>query len=119
MTAAYSTEDDEQQIQASALSYLRKFQPTHPENDQILFCKTVNHLISAYALSIPTAQKLVSRAYGELKINDERCRLDLGASTEHLAVITDPENGMTWAVPIKAIVDRVIEAPDNCRMRLV
>ena len=60
-----------------------------------------------------------SRAYGELKIIDERCRLDLDASTEHLAVITDPESGMTWAVPIKAIVERVIEAPDNCRMRLV
>ncbi|AOZ13986.1 MULTISPECIES: hypothetical protein [Pseudomonas] len=119
MTSAHLVEDDEQQIQASALTFLRKFQPQHPESDQILFCKTVNYLVSIYALSVPAAQKLVSRAYGELKIIDERCRLDLDASTEHLAVITDPESGMTWAVPIKAIVERVIEAPDNCRMRLV
>ncbi|OZY35951.1 hypothetical protein CJF35_16365 [Pseudomonas lundensis] len=76
MTSAHLVEDDEQQIQASALTFLRKFQPQHPESDQILFCKTVNYLVSIYALSVPAAQKLVSRAYGELKIIDERCRLD-------------------------------------------
>lgn len=119
MTCVDLHPEDQRLIQASALSYLQHYQPKHAGNDQILFSKTVQHMITAYGLKTPTAQKMVSCAYGELKTLHERRRVDISASTEHLVVITDPANGMTWAVPVTAIVQRVIEAPDNCRLRLV
>ena len=65
------------------------------------------------------AEKLISRAYGELKSDNDRHRLDVDASSEAVAVITDPASGMTWAVPVSLIYQRIINAPENRRLRLV
>jgi len=119
MTPSYSQTDGQHDPQHIALMFLQRYQPQHRGNDQVLFCKAVRYLVSTFKLSTPVAEKLVSYAYGDLKIIHERRRLDLSASSQTLAVITDPLNGMTWAVPVGAIVGRVIEATDNKRLRLV
>ncbi|MEB0206213.1 hypothetical protein [Pseudomonas sp. CCC3.1] len=119
MIPIYSQSDGQHCIQQAALFFLQRYQAQHAGNDQVLFCKAVEYLRSTFELAMPLAEKLVSDAYGDLKILHERRRLDISASIDTLAVITDPANGMTWAVPVGAIVGRVIEAPDNRRLRLV
>lgn len=119
MIPIYSQIDGLHCIQQAALDFLQRYQARHIGNDQVLFCKTVEYLSSTFELATPLAEKMVSHAYGDLKILHERRRLDICASSDTLAVITDPANGMTWAVPVGAIVGRVIEAPDNRRLRLV
>ena len=119
MTLIYSKSEDHPYLQQAALVFLQRYQAQHPGNDQVLFCKAVRYLVTTFELSTALAEKLVSHAYGDLKTIHERRRLDVSASSDTLAVITDPANGMTWAVPVAAIVGRVIEAPDNCRLRLV
>lgn len=119
MTLIYSKSKDHPYLQQAALVFLQRYQAQHPRHDQVLFCKAVRYLVTTFELSTALAEKLVSHAYGDLKTIHERRRLDVSASSDTLAVITDPANGMTWAVPVAAIVGRVIEAPDNCRLRLV
>ena len=119
MIPIYSQSDGQHCSQQAALFSLQRYQAQHAGNDQVLFCKAVEYLRSTFELATPLAEKLVSDAYGDLKILHERRRLDISASSDTLAVITDPANGMTWAVPVGAIVGRVIEAPDNRRLRLV
>ncbi|MNQ42974.1 hypothetical protein D3C85_566880 [compost metagenome] len=87
-------------------------------DDQVLFCRAVKHLQS---MDVPMflAERLVSRAYGLLKSCNDRRRLDIDASSETVAVVTDPANGLTWAVPVGLIVKHIINSPNNRRLRLV
>ena len=106
-------------IQQSALVFLQRHYAPHIANDQILFCNTVNYLISSYSLNRAIAEKLTSLAYNELKIAHERRRLDLSASSDTLAIITDADSRMTWAVPVAVIAGNVIDALGNSPLRLV
>jgi hypothetical protein len=87
-------------------------------DDQVLFCRTVKHLQN---MDVPMhlAERLVSRAYGVLKSCNDRRRLDIDASSETVAVVTDPANGLTWAVPVGLIVKHIINSPNSRRLRLV
>ena len=87
-------------------------------DDQILFCRTVQHL-QDIDVPLHLAERLVSHAYGILKSSHDRRRLDISASSETIAVITDPANGLTWAVPVGLIVKYVINSPNNRKLRLV
>lgn len=106
-------------IQQYALVFLQRHHARHIGNDPILFCNTVNHLISSYGLSRSIAEKLTSLAYNDLKTAHERRRLDLSASSDTLAIITDPGSRMTWEVPVSVIAGNLIDALDNSRLRLV
>lgn len=99
-------------------AFLTRHQGQALNDDQVLFCRAVKHL---HNLDVPMhqAEKLVSHAYGLLKACDDRRRLDIAASTQTIAVITDPANGLTWAVPVGLIVKYVINAPINRKLRLV
>lgn len=106
-------------MQAAGLSFLQRHQGEHLGNDQLLFCRAVQHLVGSLEVPLHMAEKLISRAYGELKSNNDRHRLDVDASDGAIAVITDPASGMTWAVPVSLIYQRIINAPENRRLRLV
>lgn len=107
-----------EELLAMAQAYLARHESDGLLDDQVLFCRAVKHLQSI-DVSLHVAERLVSRAYGLLKSSHDRRRLDIGASSETVAVVTDPLNGLTWAVPVGLIVKYVINSPSNRKLRLV
>jgi len=118
MGAMVEDEDLNEQLLTVAQAFLARHESDAVVDDQVLFCRAVKHL---QAIDVPMhlAERLVSHAYGALKSCNDRRRLDLGASSETVAVITDPANGLTWAVPVGLIVRYVINSPNNRKLRLV
>ena len=107
-----------EELLAIAQAFLARHGGDGSIDDQVLFCRAVKHLGS---IDVPMhlAEKLVSHAYGVLKSSHDRRRLDISASSETVAVVTDPANGLTWAVPVGLIVKYVINSPANRKLRLV
>lgn len=103
---------------AIAQAFLARHEGDGLIDDQVLFCRAVKHLESV-DVPMHLAEKLVSHAYGILKSSHDRRRLDIAASSETVAVVTDPANGLTWAVPVGLIVKYVINSPTNRKLRLV
>ncbi|MBM1189200.1 MULTISPECIES: hypothetical protein [Pseudomonas] len=121
MNAATHTEHQEYEasMQLAALFFLQRHQSEHLGNDQLLFSRAVQHLTGSLEVPLHMAEKLVTRAYGELKCSSNRHQLDVDASSTTVAVVTDPSSGLTWAVPVNLIYERIINATDNRRLRLV
>lgn len=86
-----------QELRQAALVFLQRYQAQHAGNDQVLFCKAVEYLSSTFELATPLAEKPVSYAYGDLKILHERRPLDIGASSDILAVI-EPAHQASYLV---------------------
>lgn len=103
---------------AMAQAFLVRHESDGLLDDQVLFCRAVKHLQSV-DVPMHVAERLVSHAYGALKSSHDRRRLDIAASSETVAVVTDPLNGLTWAVPVGLIVKYVINSPSNRKLRLV
>nr|WP_180203088.1 hypothetical protein [Pseudomonas sp. SbOxS1]NYU02701.1 hypothetical protein [Pseudomonas sp. SbOxS1] len=118
MSASVENEELNEQLLAIAQGFLARHESDSVVDDQVLFCRAVKHM---QGIDVPMhlAERLVSHAYGELKSCNDRRRLDVGASSETVAVITDPANGLTWAVPVGLIVRHVINSPSNRKLRLV
>ncbi|MDI2594287.1 hypothetical protein NYP20_06825 [Pseudomonas sp. N3-W] len=114
--------DESPQLNEELLAIAQAFLARHEGDvlidDQVLFCRAVKHLQSV-DVPMHMAERLVSHAYGILKSSNDRRRLDIAASSETVAVVTDPANGLTWAVPVGLIVKYVINAPTNRKLRLV
>lgn len=106
------------ELLAIAQAFLVRHESEGLLDDQVLFCRAVKHLQSV-DVPMHMAEKLVSHAYGILKSSNDRRRLDIAASSETVAVVTDPANGLTWAVPVGLIVKYVINSPSNRKLRLV
>jgi hypothetical protein len=118
MSTTVEGEDLNEQLLGIAQAFLARHEGDAVVDDQVLFCRAVKHL---QGIDVPMhlAERLVSHAYGTLKSCNDRRRLDMGASSETVAVITDPANGLTWAVPVGLIVRYVINSPVNRKLRLV
>jgi hypothetical protein len=110
--------DLNEELLAIAQAFLVRHESEGGIDDQVLFCRAVKHLQN---MEVPMhqAESLVSRAYGLLKSCNDRRRLDIEASSETVAVVTDPANGLTWAVPVGLIVKHIINSPNNRKLRLV
>lgn len=110
--------DLNEELLAIAQAFLARHESDGSVDDQVLFCRAVKHLQS---IDVPLhlAERLVSHAYGILKSSHDRRRLDIAASSETVAVVTDPANGLTWAIPVGLIVKYVINSPSNRKLRLV
>lgn len=121
MNTATHTEHQEYEasMQLAALFFLQRHQSEHLGNDQLLFSRAVQHLTGSLEVPLHKAEKLVTRAYGELKCSSNRHQLDVDASSTTVAVVTDPSSGLMWAVPVNLIYERIINATDNRRLRLV
>jgi hypothetical protein len=101
-----------------AQAFLARHENDGSIDDQVLFCRAVKHL-EGIDVPMHLAEKLVSHAYGKLKSSNDRRRLDIAASSETVAVVNDPANGLTWAVPVGLIVKYIINSPINRKLRLV
>ena len=110
--------DLNEELLAIAQAFLVRHESEGGIDDQVLFCRAVKHLQN---MEVPMhlAERLVSRAYGLLKSCNDRRRLDIDASSETVAVVTDPVNGLTWAVPVGLIFKHIINSPSNRKLRLV
>ncbi|MDN4546829.1 hypothetical protein [Pseudomonas sp. C32] len=110
--------DLNEELLAIAQAFLVRHESEGGGDDQVLFCRAVKHLQN---MEVPMhlAERLVSRAYGLLKSCNDRRRLDIDASSETVAVVTDPVNGLTWAVPVGLIFKHIINSPSNRKLRLV
>jgi hypothetical protein len=103
--------DYRESLQAAALAYLQRHQGEHLGSDQLLFSRAVNHLTHSLDAAQALAENAVGAAYGELRSAGERLYLDVSTSSGHTAVITDPDSGLTYAVPVAAIVARLLRHP--------
>ena len=101
------------------LGFLRRHQAQHLSDDQLLFSRAVGFLTTSLEVPVHMAETLVSRAYGELKNDGDRRRLDVDNSTDKMAMLTDPASGLTFAVPVHLIFERLIDTPERRRLRVV
>lgn len=120
MNTATPTEHQEYEasMQLAALFFLQRHQAEHLGNDQLLFDRAVQHLTASLEVPLHRAEKLVTRAYGELRCSSNH-QLDIEASSTTVAVVTDPSSGLAWAVPVNLIYERIINATDNRLLQLV
>lgn len=118
MTSSDESQALDEELLAIAQAFLARHESDGSIDDQVLFCRAVKHL-EHVDVPMHLAERLVSHAYGALKSSHDRRRLDIAASSETVAVVTDPANGLTWVVPVGLIVKYVINSPSNRKLRLV
>lgn len=106
-------------MQAAAYAFLERHQAEHLADEQSLFSRAVQHLQQALGVPKALAENFVAKAYGELRSADCRMHLDISTSTGHTAVITDPDSGMTFAIPVALIVTHLIKTPNRRTLRAV
>lgn len=105
-------------LKAAALVFLERHRCEHLGDDQQLFDRTVQHLVTDYDVLTQTAERLVHLANSELSAVSDRQRLDIVSSTSTHTVIIDTATGNAWAIPVSLIYERILIAPDNGRFRV-
>ncbi|MDX9679319.1 MULTISPECIES: hypothetical protein [Pseudomonas] len=105
-------------LQSAALSFLERHHCEHLSDDQQLFSRAVQHLVSDYDVQTQMAEKIVHLAGTTMVAVRDRQRLNIQSSTSTHTVIVDPITGRQWAVPVSVIYERIINAPDIGRFRL-
>lgn len=118
MTGLPAVQEYQDVLKAAALVFLERHHCEHLGDDQQLFDRTVQHLVSDYDVLTQTAEKLVHLACSEMTAVCDRQRLDIVSSTSTHTVIIDPATGKAWAVPVSLIYERILNAPDNGRFRV-
>lgn len=104
-------------MQNAALAFLERHQAEHLGDLAALLNRTVCHLVGSFDVAEPIAIKLTSLAHIELVEIAYRQRLDLNYSSDIVVVIRDPIRGLCWSVPVSLIYGRILNAPDNVRLR--
>lgn len=112
-------QDYRETMQAAALAFLERHQGEHLGDEQLLFTRAVSFLNNQLSVPQCTAENLVGAAYGQLRSQGQRLQLDVAASSEHTAMITDPASGMTYPVPVALIAQYLIQNPARRRLRAV
>lgn len=103
----------------ASLAFLRRHQGQHLGSDDMLFARGVRYLMSGFNVAQHAAEKLVSQAYDNLKNLSEDQHLVLDSCSEKTLVVADPDTGLTWAIPVALIYERIIYAQDDHRLHLV
>jgi len=118
MTQLPAVQEYQDELKAAALVFLERHHCEHLSDDQQLFDRAVQHLVSDYDVLTQTAEKLVHLACSDMSAVRDRQRLDIVSSTSTHTVIIDPATGNVWAVPVSLIYERILNAPDNGRFRV-
>jgi len=105
-------------LKAAALVFLERHHCEHLGDDQQLFDRAVQHLVTDYDVLTTTAEKLVHLACSDMSAVRDRQRLDMVSSTSTHTVIIDPATGNAWSIPVSLIYERILNAPDNGRFRI-
>lgn len=106
-------------MEQAALAFIRRHHAQHLSHDQVLFSRTVSYLRHDYGVEAELACLLVGRAYGAFRSADERRYLDVANSSETVAVLTDPANGLTHLVPVATLFRLLIDAPERRHLTAV
>ena len=99
-------------MQSAALCYMQRHQAEHLENDQQLFNRTVTYLQATLEVPVYLAETLTGLAYGELHAVGGQRHLDLKGSSATIAVLTDPANGKSFAIPVALIFEHLVDAAE-------
>lgn len=59
-------------LKSSALHYLQRHQAQYLSGDDLLFSRTVAHLVADFGVPVPTAEKAVHLAMGDLGLCADR-----------------------------------------------
>lgn len=118
MSILPAAQEYQDMLKASALVFLERHQCEHLGDDQQLFDRVVQHLVSDFDVLTQVAEKMVHLASSDMNAIRDRQRLDIVSSTSTHTVIIDPATGQAWAIPVSLIYERIINAPDNGRYRL-
>jgi hypothetical protein len=105
-------------LKSAAFSFLERHQCEHLGDDQQLFTRAVQHLVTDYNATTQQAERLVHLANSEVSAVSDRQRLDTVNSTATHTVIFDTATGNAWAIPVSLIYERILIAPDNGRFRI-
>lgn len=117
MNVQTNTLDYQECMQNAALAFLERHQAEHLGDLSTLLNRTIQHLVTSLDVTESVAIKLVSLAHIELVEIALRQRLDLDYSSDTVVVIKDPFKGFCWSVPVSLIYERILNAPDNVRLR--
>lgn len=112
-------QDYREAMQEAARAFLQRHQAEHLGDEQVLFTRAVNHLHLALEVPQYLAENLVGLAYGALRSEGQRLRLDVAASSACTAVLTDPGSGLTFTVPVAVISRHLIDTPARRTLRAV
>ncbi|WP_296250348.1 hypothetical protein [Pseudomonas sp. UBA4194] len=100
-------------MQQAALAFLERHQAEYLGNDQLLFTRTVTHLKIGLGVPEYLAEKLAGVAYADLRNSANNRCLDLKNSTRALAVLTDPNTGETFTIPVELIFQHLVDVRDR------
>ena len=106
-------------LQQAATLFIQRHEGQHLGNDQILFSRTVSHLMDAFSCNQATAENVTARAYGDVRSGGDPRYMDVARSTRTLAMLVDPQTGMWHAVPVSLIFQQIIDSPARRRLRSV
>lgn len=98
-------------MQSAALCFMQRHQAEHLHDDQMLFTRTVTYLQATLEVPVYLAETLAGLAYGELRTAGDQRRLDVTASSESVAMLTDPKSGLSFAIPVSLIFQYLIDPP--------
>lgn len=112
-------QDYREAMQDAARAFLQRHQGEHLGDEQVLFSRAVNHLHLALEVPQYLAENLVGLAYGALRSEGQRLRLDVAASSACTVVLTDPRSGLTFTVPVAVIARHLIDTPARRTLRAV
>jgi hypothetical protein len=105
-------------LKTAAFAFLERHQCEHLADDQQLFKRAVQHLVTDYSATTQHAERLVHLANSEMSAVSKRQRLDVINSTSTHTVIFDTATGNAWAIPVSLIYERILIAPENGRFRI-
>ncbi|MGH2420763.1 hypothetical protein ACRCF9_09655 [Pseudomonas canadensis] len=117
MTTQTNSLDYQECMQNGALAFLERHQAEHLGDLSALLNRAITHLVTSFDVAESVATKLTSLAHIELMEIAFRQRLNLDHSTDTVVVIRDPVKGHCWSVPVSLIYQRVLNTPDNVRLR--
>ncbi|MBI6614657.1 hypothetical protein YA0729_18120 [Pseudomonas simiae] len=117
MNAQTNSLDYQDCIQDAALAFLERHHAEHLGDLSALLSRAITHLMASFNVAEPMATKLTSLAHIELMEIAFHQRLILDHCTDTVVVIRDPVKGHCWSVPVSLIYQRVLNTPDNVRLR--
>jgi hypothetical protein len=99
-------------MQSAAHCYMQRHQAEHLGNDQQLFNRTVTYLQATLEVPVYLAETLTGLAYAELHSDGGQPHLDLKNSSASVAMLTDPDSGKSFAIPVVLIFKHLVDATE-------
>ncbi|WP_204126894.1 hypothetical protein [Pseudomonas ogarae] len=113
MNNASTDLDYQDSMLIAAKGFLVRHQSEHLNSDTQLLSRITEHLIAALNVEPAMARRLAELAFSEFNTFKNGQCLDLSVSSPAVAQIYQPSTGLSWAVPVELIYQRIIAAPEG------